>query len=316
MRIQGYPNDDESSGAPAPAYVQSSHDKSLWIVGDYAHEMAGVAHSAGYRTGHVQLLMRSVLVRSNVQRELQRIDSEKPDLLVVGLFIDGHGDYLRVDKAVRILVAVMERQIKGGRQLLIYGHDNNASVWTNSNLVPFLRNARIQENRFRWCNLVGPQSYAEGCGFRSCTKVFSNVHLWDGPDGQDHWCNHPRGDHDVYEDYLGGPSNYGRRRLIWQGITYYLLMLVNSGVPLRPSTRPWGSRPELQFPELLRKPKKETLLKDSPRAHVTSNEAGGGKSHQPKRKKKKDEEVKVSDAKVSAGGALGVLGCERRVTAC
>ena len=132
MRIQGYPNDDESSGASALAYVQKAHDRSLWIVGDYAHEMAGVVHSAGYRTGHVQLLMRSVLVRSNVQRELKRIDSEKPALRAVGLFIDGHGDYKRIDKAVRILVAVMEGQIKGGRQLLIYGHDNNSSVWTSS----------------------------------------------------------------------------------------------------------------------------------------------------------------------------------------
>jgi len=172
--------------------------------------MAGVAHAAGYRTEQVQLLLRTVLVRSNVQRELKRIDSEKPDLLAVGLFIDGHS-HMRIDKAVRILVAVMERQIKGGRQLLIYGHDNNSSVWTNSYLVPFLRNARIQENRFRWCNLVGPQSYAEGCGFRSCTRVFSNVQLWDGPDGQDQRCDHPRGDHDAYEDYLSGPLNYGRR---------------------------------------------------------------------------------------------------------
>ena len=73
--------------------------------------MAGVAHSAGYRTGHVQLLLRTVLVRSNVQRELKRIDSEKPDLLAVGLFIDGHGDYKRIEKAVRNLVAVMERQV-------------------------------------------------------------------------------------------------------------------------------------------------------------------------------------------------------------
>ena len=103
----------------------------------------------------------------------------------------------------------------------------------------------------------------------------------------------------MYEDYLGGPSNYGRRRLIWQGITYYLLMLVNSGVPLKPSTRPWGSRPELQFPELLRKPTRKKLPKNSPSAHVTSQEAGGGKSHQPKRKKE-EEKMQESDAKVSA----------------
>ena len=46
------------------------------------------------------------------------------------------------------------------------------------------------------------QSYAEGPGFRSCVKVFSNVHLWDGPDGGDQRCDHPREDHDTYEDYL------------------------------------------------------------------------------------------------------------------
>ena len=171
--------------------------------------MAGVAHSAGYRTGHVQLLLRTVLVRSNVQRELKRIDSEKPDLLAVGLFIDGHGDYKRIQKAVRILVAVMERQIKGGRQLLVYGHDN-ASIWASGHLVPFLRDARIQETRLRWCNLVGPQAYAEGSGFRSVVKVFSNVQLWDGPDGGDQRCEHRREDHATYEDHLDGPLNYGR----------------------------------------------------------------------------------------------------------
>ena len=291
VRTQGYPNVDESSGATALADSRNSHDKTLWIIGDYAYEMAGVAHSAGYQTGNVQLLARSVLVRSNVQRELKQIDSEKPDLLAVGLFIDGHGDYKRSEKAIRILVALMERQIKGGRQLLVYGHDC-ASIWANGYLAPFLRDARIQETRFRWCNLVGPLPYATGPGFRSVTKVFSNVKLWDGPDGGSQMCNHRRDDHAVYEEHLAGPLNYGRRKQIWQSITYYLLVLVNSGVPLVRATRPWGARPELQFPELLRKPKKETLPKSPTSAHVTSNEAGGGKSHQPKRKKEKEEEVK------------------------
>ena len=130
MRTQGYPNVDESSGATALADSRNSHDKTLWIIGDYAYEMAGVAYSAGYQTGNVQLLLRTVLVRSNVQRELKQIDAEKPDLLAVGLFIDGHGDYKRSEKAIRILVALMERQIKGGRQLLVYGHDC-ASIWAN-----------------------------------------------------------------------------------------------------------------------------------------------------------------------------------------
>ena len=88
--------------------------------------MAGVAYSAGYQTGNVQLLLRTVLVRSNVQRELKQIDTEKPDLLAVGLLIRGHGDFKRSEKAIRILVALMERQIKGGCQLLVYGHD---SAW-------------------------------------------------------------------------------------------------------------------------------------------------------------------------------------------
>ena len=47
---------EEQSGALAPAYV--SHGKSVWIIGDYAHEMVDVAHAVGYRTGHVQLVQR------------------------------------------------------------------------------------------------------------------------------------------------------------------------------------------------------------------------------------------------------------------
>ena len=81
------------------------------------------------------------------------------------------------------------------------------------------------------------------------------------------------------------------------------------------ATRAWGARPELQFPELLRKPKKETLPRNPPSAHVTSQEAGGGKSHQPKRKKG-EEKVQESDAKVSAlpgtsSGGLPPAGLEK-----
>ena len=50
--------------------------------------MIGVAHEAGCRTNRVQLFRRNVMVRSNVSREIKRIDSEKPDLLAVCMFID------------------------------------------------------------------------------------------------------------------------------------------------------------------------------------------------------------------------------------
>ena len=47
--------------------------------------MAGVAQDVGYQTGYVQLVQRSALARSHVSREVKRIDSEKPDLLVVNV---------------------------------------------------------------------------------------------------------------------------------------------------------------------------------------------------------------------------------------
>ena len=120
----------------------------------------------------------------------------------------------------------MERQFKSGRQLLLYGHDI-AAAWTNAVLASILQDARLSEARLRWCNLVGPQPYAKGPGFRSVRKIFSNVPLWDGPPGQDQGCEHRLQDHAAYEEHLTSPSNYERRRLIWQGITYYLLVLVN-----------------------------------------------------------------------------------------
>ena len=57
----------------------------------------------------------------------------------------------------------MERQLKTGRQLLLFGHDN-ASAWGNADLAPTLQDARMTETRLRWCSLVGPQAYAEGHG--------------------------------------------------------------------------------------------------------------------------------------------------------
>ena len=60
----------------------------MWIIGDYAHEMVGVAQDAGYQSGFVQLFQRSALARSHVSRELKRIDHEKPDMLVVCFFVD------------------------------------------------------------------------------------------------------------------------------------------------------------------------------------------------------------------------------------
>ena len=85
--------------------------------------MIGVAHEAGYRTNRVQLFRRNVMVRSNVSREIKRIDSEKPDLLAVCMFIDHPTGDIQSTKSVRLLVSVMERQLKSGRQLLLYGHD-------------------------------------------------------------------------------------------------------------------------------------------------------------------------------------------------
>ena len=85
--------------------------------------MIGVAHEAGYRTNRVQLFRRNVMVRSNVSREIKRIDSEKPDLLAVCLFIDHRNGDVQSTTSVRLLVSVMERQLKSGRQLLLYGHD-------------------------------------------------------------------------------------------------------------------------------------------------------------------------------------------------
>ena len=142
--------------------------------------MAGVAQDAGYRTGFVQLFNRNRLVHSHVMREIKRIDDEKPDLLLVSLFIDRLDGTKAVTKTVRLLNMVMERQLKSGRQLLVFGQDN-ASAWCNANLAPTLRDARMEETKLRWCNLVGPQPYADGHGFRSVVKVLSNVHLWDGP---------------------------------------------------------------------------------------------------------------------------------------
>ena len=189
--------------------------------------MVGVAHAVGYRTGYIQLFQRSSLARSDAKREIKRIDSEKPDLLVVSLFVDRYNDSKQITKAVRLLSAIMEQQLRSGRQLLLYGQDN-ASTWTNSHLAPFLRDAmrdaRIKETRLRWCNLVGPQDYAKGPGFRSVVKTFSNVQLWNGPAGEDQRCEHRKEEHALYEDHLTGSSNYGRRRWLWQGITHYLLV--------------------------------------------------------------------------------------------
>ena len=179
----------------------------------------------------------------------------------------------------------------------------------NADLTPTLQDARLEETRLRWCNLVGPQPYADGHGFRSVVKVLSNVHLWDGPPEKSSWCRCPRGSHALYEDYLTGLANYERRRQLWQGIVYYLLMLTNSGVPLVQATRHWGARPELHWKELGRKelrggsPPTHSKLPSNPTsAHATSHEAGGGKSRQPKWKKQEEEknEARQSDAKVSA----------------
>ena len=71
--------------------------------------MIGVAHEAGYRTNRVQLFRRNVMVRSHVSREIKRIDSEKPDLLAVCLFIDHRNGDVQSTKSVRLLVSVMER---------------------------------------------------------------------------------------------------------------------------------------------------------------------------------------------------------------
>ena len=180
--------------------------------------MAGVAQEAGYRTGHVQLFRRNVMGQSNVSREIKRIDAEKPDLLAVSVFIDHINGNRQTTKAVRLLVSIMERQLRSGRQLLLFGHDN-AAAWTNADLVSILRDARLSETRLRWCNLVGPQPYTDGPGFRSVTKIFSNVPLWNGPPGADLRCELRLQDHDLYDDHLTGPSNYERRRQLWQGIT-------------------------------------------------------------------------------------------------
>ena len=166
--------------------------------------MIGVAHEAGYRTNRVQLFRRNVMVRSNVSREIKRIDSEKPDLLAVCMFIDHRNGDIQSTKSVRLLASVMERQLKSGRQLLLFGH-GNAAAWTNVDLTSILRDARLSETRLRWCNLVGPQPYAKGPGFRSVTKIFSNVSLWDGPPGQDQRCEHRLKDHAVYGEHLASP---------------------------------------------------------------------------------------------------------------
>ena len=61
----------------------------------------------------------------------------------------------------------------------------------------------------------------------------------------------------------------------------------------------WSLRVQKRAKQQRQKPKKrETLPKNPPSAHVTSREVGGGKGHQPNRKK--EEEVRKSDAKVSA----------------
>ena len=120
-----------------------------------------MAQDAGYRTGYVQLFHRNRLVRSHVRREIKRIDDEKHDLVSVSLFVDRLDSTKQITKAVRLLNAVMERQLKGGRQLLIIGQDN-ASAWCNADLTPTLQDARLEETRLRWCNLVRPQAYAGG----------------------------------------------------------------------------------------------------------------------------------------------------------
>ena len=148
--------------------------------------MAGVAYDAGYRTEHVQLFRRNVIGGSNVSREIKRIDSEQPDLLVVCLFIDHLNGSKSTRKAVRLLVSIMERQLKHGRQLLLFGHDNVAA-WANSDIIPILQDARLSETRLRWCNLIGPQAYAGGDGFRSVAKIFSDVPFGNGLPGQDRW---------------------------------------------------------------------------------------------------------------------------------
>ena len=63
-------SENRACGALAPAEV--THGKSVWVIGDYAHEMVGVAQDAGYQTGFVQLFHRSALARSHVSRELKR----------------------------------------------------------------------------------------------------------------------------------------------------------------------------------------------------------------------------------------------------
>ena len=78
-----------------------------------------MALDAGYRTGFVQLFHRNRLVSSHVSREIKRIDAEKPDLVLVSLFVDRLDGTKSVTKSVRLLNSVMERQLKGGRQLLI-----------------------------------------------------------------------------------------------------------------------------------------------------------------------------------------------------
>ena len=97
-----------------------------------------MAQDAGYRTGYVQLFHRNRLVRSHVSREIKRIDTEKPDLVFVSLFVDRLDNSKQLTKAVRLLRSVMERQLKGGRQLLLFGQDN-ASTWCNVELAPMLQ---------------------------------------------------------------------------------------------------------------------------------------------------------------------------------
>ena len=98
--------------------------------------MAGVVQDSGYRTGNVQLFQRSALARSHAKREIKRIDLEKPDLLVVNLFVN-RVDSKQIAKAVQLLTVIMERQLAGGRQLLIYGMTSQPRGWIRILLLSF-----------------------------------------------------------------------------------------------------------------------------------------------------------------------------------
>ena len=87
-------------------------------------------------------------MRSHVSREINRIDSAKPDLLAVILFLDHRKGDAQTTKAVRLLSTIMGRQLKSGRQLLLFGHDN-AAAWTNADLASIGDNRRNLPNPVR-----------------------------------------------------------------------------------------------------------------------------------------------------------------------